>query len=166
MFTVIQSLGRLSFESICTVYSQSLQEQAVEHYPFLEKSVQQVEARQDFYSFLSDFLKQDDCLLMLWSVEGRYTCALRTEPYRGGFLLTGLETAPGDRRKGYARMLLQHTLSYLQENCSGTVYSHVRKNNLPSMNAHLSVGFTITKDLARLLDGSVDTSYYTLSYKL
>ena len=78
-----------------------------------------------------------------------YRSALRLEPYQDGFLLEALETHPKHRRKGYAKKLISGVLERLP---AGTrVYSHISKQNTPSIASHQACGFHT------LVDYSVDT---------
>ena len=98
----------------------------------------------------------------MWISGGRYIAALRVEPYRDGYLITGLETAPDARRKGYATKLLQGVIAHLKDEGKVPVYSHVDKGNHASMAVHKKCGFQILYDYGVYLDGSVFQTSYTL----
>ena len=74
--------------------------------------------------------------------------------------MTALETAPGQRRKGYAFRLLGAVLGTLD----GPVYSHVVKSNLPSLALHERLGFRRIQESALYLDGSLDHRACTLRW--
>ncbi len=94
----------------------------------------------------------------MWTADGAYVSVLRLEPYVDGYLLTGLETAPAARGKGYATMLMRAMLDIFPER----IYSHVQMKNTASLALHQNVGFKILYDYAHLLDGTVSRNYYTL----
>jgi ribosomal protein S18 acetylase RimI-like enzyme len=95
---------------------------------------------------------------------GMYVCALRAEPYQDGFLISGLETHPEYRRKGYAKQLVSDLIVHLFGKGYTKIYSHIRKNNLPSISLHTSLGFEKTLGCAKMLDGSVLSDHSTYIY--
>ena len=116
----------------------------------------------EFYGDLTFFFHIPDAKYMLWELEGRYVTALRVEPYRDGFLIAGLETAPQYRRQGCATQLLDAALQWLTTHGAKRIYSHVAKNNTASQKVHTRCGFVTVADHAVLLDGSVSARYVTL----
>ena len=62
-------------------------------------------------------------------------------------------------------MLIQAVQSYLKEQGSGVIYSHVSKKNTASLGIHKKCGFEDFKDYAVYSDGSVLHSDVTLVYK-
>ena len=85
-----------------------------------------------------------------WIVSGKYVSAMRLEPYRDGMLLEALETAPDSRGKGYAQSLIRDFVSRYP----GKIYSHIHKQNTPSIRVHLKCGFRKIADNAVYVDGS------------
>ena len=120
-------------------------------------------AEQDYYEYLRLFFKTKGAFVAIWEEEGQYCSAVRIEPWQDGYLLSGLTTAPGCRRKGYGSLLLRHVLAYLPT--GSRVYSHIEKFNLASLALHSRCGFSKQKDYACMLDGSVLNNYYTYSYE-
>lgn len=119
-------------------------------------------AEEQMLSYLREsFFSVRGAVCAMWVVDGQYKSALRFEPYKDGLLLTALETAPEERRKGYAKSLLQAILNQY----SVPVYSHIAKNNKPSLNLHLACGFEIDTDSAVLLDGTVTHNYCTMVFQ-
>ena len=122
------------------------------------------EKEEDFLSYLRyDFFRKN-AAYYLWKEKDRYVSVLRLEPYLDGFLLSGLETAPQDRRRGYGRQLLQSVLQMLNNEEDCIIYSHIFRNNIPSMKLHLQCGFVKRFDYAKLLDGTVSANADTLIY--
>lgn len=152
MLFVARSLRQLQFGKLMEVYTQSN----------LEKAANGgiLRAEQDFYQYLSDcFFAIPDAIYALWEENGNYISALRLEPYKDGLLLSGLETAPQHRRKGYAKRLMEATLA---EFADQKIYSHVAKRNAASLAVHEKCGFQIISDVAVYIDGSADNRSFTL----
>lgn len=156
MFQVFDTLKQVDFRQLCNLYSDELLKAGKERYYHLSDNRKLLEAEQDFYHFLTEFFKDADAFYGVWSVNGVYRAALRIEPYQDGVLLSGLQTAPDSRRKGYAASLMKETLTYLSDKGVNTVYSHIHKKNTASVNAHIKCGFKKILDLAVFIDGSVD----------
>ena len=146
MLKIVSSIAELNIDQYLAVYRQSNQD-------FKADEQMLTYLREDFFS-----IKGAVCAL--WVVNGRYVTALRLEPHKNGYLITALETAPQDRRKGYAKSLLQ---AVMRKYCL-PIYSHVAKNNKPSLHLHLVCGFQVYADCATLLDGTVSQNYSTLLY--
>lgn len=156
MLTIIISFRELKTAQLLQVYQESLILAGKMQYPHLSDNLQILEAEQDFYSFLKDFFSQKDAFLAVWDAGQQYVSALRIAPYRDGVLLTGLETAPDSRKRGYAIKLMSETMRFLS--CLGVhkVYSHIRKDNTASISVHQKAGFQRINDGAAFLDGSAD----------
>lgn len=165
MLQIITSPKQLDFSQILQVYRQSLQKSGAENYPQLDENRRLIEAEQDFYFYLLDFLKEPETFCTVWNVAGKYASVLRVEPYRDGVLIEGLETDPQFRKQGCAKNLLNRTLEHL--NCNGIckVYAHISKENVASQKTHFSCGFCCIADYAAYIDGSVDYKSYTYLYK-
>lgn len=160
MLLIANSLRELSFRALMEVYIEGNRENAGENYPDLPPEQGLLRAEQDFYDYLrEDFFRQAGAICAIWVDNGRYVSALRLEPYRDGWLLQALETAPGERRKGYASALMEAALGRLP---GEKVYSHVSRRNLPSRKTHEKCGFRPVLDYAVYLDGSVNRRSLTL----
>ena len=119
----------------------------------------------DFLSYLrEDFFRQPNAVYAVWVEDSEYKSAVRLEPYRDGLLLHSLETAPNDRRKGYAYNLVIHILDFLRTTNYKVVYSHIDKRNRASLALHRKCGFEIVADTATYLDGTVTQYSNTLCY--
>ena len=117
----------------------------------------------DFLSYLrEDFFCQPDAVYAVWEESSAYKSAVRLERCRDGFLLHSLETAPDERRKGYAYNLLIHFLDVLRTMGSQTIYSHIEKQNKASLALHKKCGFKIIADTATYLDGTVTQNSCTM----
>jgi GNAT superfamily N-acetyltransferase len=160
MLCIAKKLRDLSFSALMEVYMESNREKA--ELEFSDLSIEQgiYQAEQDFYQYLREvFFRTPGSVYCLWQENGRYLSALRLEPYKDGLLLEALETAPEYRRKGYAEALLREALSG-----NGKIYSHVHKNNVPSLRIHEKLGFRRISETAAYIDGSVNDHCCTLCY--
>ncbi len=153
MLEYIFDIKSLPFMEICQVYQQSLAMETTEDY-WSESN--------DLYQQLKDFFLKKNGYMAVWRTEDGVQSALRLEPYRSGYLLCSLETRPDVRRRGFASMLVNAVLADLTK--GSVVYSHVKKDNLASMQLHFKCGFVMHADAGRLLDGSVSDAFATLKY--
>ena len=165
MLHIITSQKELAFAEIKRIYCESILEQGSRDYMGFPGNQRLLEAERDFYFYLKDFLKQKDSFLTLWAPEKTAVAALRCEPYRDGFLIEGLETAPDSRNRGYASHLLNATICYLDSFGSVSVYSHIAKDNHRSVRVHEKCGFQKISDMAVYIDGSADFRCNTYCYK-
>ena len=163
MLYLTHSLSQLHFGSLMTVYGESNRENGREFWPE-EPEMRQIQlAEEDFYRYLSQvFFQTRGAVYAVWEKNGRYVSALRLEPYRDGLLLEALETAPEQRRKGYAAALIRAVQGFLEGKTK--LYSHVDRRNLPSLKVHETCGFRRVADFAVYVDGSVDQKMYTLCW--
>jgi GNAT superfamily N-acetyltransferase len=121
------------------------------------------QAEEEHRAYLQEvFFRTPGAVLALWEEAGKYVSALRLEPYRDGLLLEALETAPAERRKGYAGKLIQAVQErFAQEK----IYSHVSKRNIPSLRTHEVCGFRRIAENAVYADGSVTSRSCTLCWE-
>ena len=161
MLILAHGLRELRFGALMEVYLRGNQEKAERDYPQEPAGAGLRLAEEDFYRYLREcFFRTPGAVYAVWEEGGSYVSALRLEPYRDGVLVTALETAPGQRRKGYASRLLGAVLGTLD----GPVYSHVAKDNIPSLKLHQKLGFERIQENAVYLDGSVDSRACTLRW--
>lgn len=160
MLLIARSLKELNFRALMDVYVEGNLENAREFWPDLPEGQGILQAEQDAYQYLREsFFTISGALYAIWIEDGHYISALRLEPYRDGWLLEALETAPEYRRKGYAAMLIEATMDQLQLD---KVYSHVSKRNTASLAVHAKCGFVKIMDHAAYIDGSVNGNAVTL----
>lgn len=157
MLKILHNIGDLDLSQFYRVYRETVAKNAA--------LVGLRLAEKEIYDDLSIFLDARDAVCCLWRVEGRYVCCVRREAYRDGFLLTCLETAPEERRKGYASLLLSAVIAREKEVGRVPAYVHVHKHNKASIALHTELGFRVIADVARLVDGTVSTSFYTMKYE-
>ena len=158
MLYIARSMRELNFAALMEVYIEGNRENAAENYPDLPEGQGLLQAEQSFYQYLrEDFFRVPGAYYAIWQEAGRYVSALRLEPYRDGLLLEALETAPEQRRKGYAEVLIRAALPG-----QGKVYSHVHKRNIPSLRIHEKCGFRRISEQAVYIDGSVNDRCCTM----
>ncbi len=167
MLKIISKLSELDIERLMKVYSEGNLENGKDLFPDENLAVQQRMAEDRFIEYLrEDFFQNPGAIYALWISEGCYISALRLEPYRDGLLLEALETAPDQRRKGYATSLVNEVVDYLRKTEYKKVYSHISKKNVPSLKVHEKCGFQRVADSAIYIDGTVTQNSFTLCYYL
>lgn len=155
MLRLFCSMRELNFSSLVDVYRESL-------FASRDHDVQW-NAEQEFYHYLKDvFFTYPHARYAVWDAGDCYYAALRLEQYRDGLLITGLETKPEMRGKGYASALIDQVLLDAADNGYRCIYSHVYKNNSISLRVHLKNSFSIISNSATLIDGSFSENCYTL----
>lgn len=163
MLIIANSLRELRFSALMEVYAEGNRENGEDLYPHLPPREQILQAEQDFYAYLrTGFFTQSGDVYCIWEEDGRYCSALRLQRYQDGLLLEALETAPADRRQGYARKLMEAVLAQF-----GTekIYSHISRRNLASQRVHESCGFCKILPYSVYADGSVLHTADTYRYE-
>ena len=162
MLRIVKRGSDMPKSALFSICQESLLEQGRREYPSLSEGQALEQAELDLGEYLkSDFFSHHG-LYAFWENEGRLVSALRLEPYRDGLLLEALETMPEERCKGNAKALINAVQKELHP-C--VLYSHVAKDNLPSLKVHRECGFAVESDHAVFIDGSVSSRYVTLCYK-
>ena len=162
MLYIADKLNKLNFAQLMEVYAEGNEENGADIWPELPREQRLLRAEQAFYQYLAEgFFRAPGAVYALWQEEGVYVSALRLEPYQDGLLLEALETAPEQRRKGYAEKLIRAVLDAFPQR----IYSHVSKKNLPSLAIHKKCGFCQILDYAKYIDGSVARNAVTLQYR-
>lgn len=162
MLKIVKDLGQLCFSDLMEVYVEGNREVGDARYPAQPPMARLRLAEADFYQYLQEvFFPTAGAMYALWVEDGKTVSALRLEPYRDGLLLEALETAPGERRKGYAAALIRA----VQGTVTGKLYAHVGRDNLASKRTHEKCGFRRISHCAVYIDGSVDPRADTLCYE-
>lgn len=163
MLIIAKSMGELNFRMLMEVYEEGNRENGEDNWPELPEGQRLLLAEEAFYQYLREvFFSAADSEYCIWEEDGRYVSALRLEPYRDGFLLEALETAPQQRRKGYAEQLIREVTSR-RSDCK--IYSHVGKRNIPSLKIHEKCGFQQILEYAAYVDGSVNQRCCTMLFQ-
>ena len=157
MLLIAKRLEELDFSALMDIYVEGNLEKAEEY-----GDGGLLRAEREFYDYLrEDFFRQQGAFYAVWTEQGSYVSALRLEPYKDGWLLEALETAPDYRKKGYAKALMIAVLEYMDQSI---IYSHVSKRNEASLRTHYACGFQKHLDHVVYLDGSVTNRGVTLKF--
>lgn len=163
MLILIKDMKQLKFSALMDIYMESNYRKAAAEHPDLSVNEALFLIENDFYHYLKYvFFPASEAYYAIWEEQGQWVSALRMEPYTDGMLLTGLETHPDHRTKGFAGMLIQHTLEQLPPGTK--VYSHIDKANLASLKTHSRFGFVKLLTFAAYIDGRVDDRSVTMLY--
>lgn len=157
MLLIAKRLAELDFPALMDIYIEGNREKADEY-----GDGGLLQAEREFYDYLREvFFRQRDAFYAVWVEQGKYASALRLEPYKDGWLLEALETAPDHRKRGYAKALMGSVLEMMGQS---VIYSHVSKRNEASLRTHYACGFVKHLDHVVYLDGSVSHRGITLQY--
>lgn len=159
MLQIIESYNQLNMFDLLLVYEESNLEHGAACAPDASKWEQLRIGEAHMRDYVVNFLKTPGTKIAVWAAENGYVSALRLEGYDDGFLITGLETLPNVRGRGYATSLLNEVADRIPDK----LYAHVYKGNLASIAVHRKTGFKIISDRATLLDGTVSSKYFTLA---
>ena len=162
MLKICRNIGQLDFRQLMDVYEETNRLIGRQVYPKKPENLQILFAEQDFYGYLELFYQDPKAMYAVWVAEGVYKAALRLEQYRDGFLITALEVPQKARHQGIATLLLESVMTYCRENNACPLYSHVSKENIPSLGLHQKCGFAVIADKAEFLDGSIRSDHFTL----
>ncbi len=161
MIKIHRDASALPYGAVMEIYHDDLLLSGKRDYPDLTISESLHEAQQDFYGYLTEeFFSSEGAFIAILEDKA----SLRIEPYLDGFLLTGMSVAPAFRRRGYAKTLLGYVVSLLPG--GSKLYSHVDKQNIPSVGLHRDFGFSVEQDGAQMLDGSFLHNFWTFSYRI
>lgn len=165
MLVMATSLHQLRFSELLEVYADSNEEKASE-WPNLPRGFALQQAEQDFRQYLQEiFFQTPGAVCAVWEEGGKYVSVLRLEPYKDGLLLEALETAPAERKKGYASRLIREVQRVLTVQSPVKLYSHIHKRNEASLRTHKACGFRQISDHAVYINGSVDYRCDTFLYE-
>lgn len=157
MLLIAKRLAELDFPALMDIYIEGNREKADEY-----GDGGLLQAEREFYDYLrEDFFRQRDAFYAVWVEQGKYVSALRLEPYKDGWLLEALETAPDHRKRGCAKALMGSVLEMMGQS---VIYSHVSKRNEASLRTHYACGFVKHLDHVVYLDGSASHRGITLQY--
>lgn len=162
MLKIFHSMKGLDLTQLNEIYAESIRKAGMERYASCSENLQILNAENEFYDFLLEFFAYDNACYAVWAPEGGYVAALRLEPYQDGFLLSGLETLPNARSRGYGKSLVFAVIDHLSKQGHGKIYSHVDQRNIPSLKVHRACGFKQIQSYAVFIDGSVSHKACTL----
>lgn len=152
-------MGQLPVNDLMGICAEALQKDAKDRYNDLPSGIALEYAELDLKEYLREvFFQERDAYYGLWQENGRFVSALRMVSYQDGMLLHSLHTHPDFRRQGYACALIKAVLYFEGKH---RIYSHVKKDNLPSLALHKKLGFAEIPGNAVYLDGSTDENAVT-----
>lgn len=142
MLKIATQIDEETIERLMTVYSESMNDMR-------ENFTDDAEMRAAYASFLRDFVKNPKQLIMAEASDsGEWVSALRAiEANEGLWFFEAVETKPQERRKGFGKALLCHTIDYLKNIGMTEVTCTVSKDNFASQALHTKCGFVQTDDL-------------------
>lgn len=162
MIQEFTKLSQMRFGELMCVYEEGNVENALDRYAGMDKNAAVLQVEQDFYNYLDEvFFLTEHARYFVLSENGKYISALRVEPYEDGMLLAALETRPGFRRRGFAKKLVRLVAEHIEK----PIYSHVLKDNMPSILTHYACGFERVLENAHFIDGTVSEECCTLLRK-
>ena len=161
--------GGLDREEFSAVYRGSALENCREMYPEEpdgEAALARYE-REHLAYMAGPFWEEGGVLLVLAGEDGRYRAAVKLYPWEDErcWHVEGLETRPGERRKGYGVQLLREAQRWLERTGAVTLLSDVGKGNEASLRTHAAAGFRRVREEWRELDGSVQPARCTMMYR-
>ena len=161
MLTIAKCFEDLDFPALMRLYREGNKENGAVFYPQEAPETRLALAERDFRAYLlEDFFSKSGVRYCIWEEHTVYLSALRLEPFDNGLLLEALETHPDHRLRGHAKALILAVLAKLPQ---GTrIYSHVDKENTPSLATHLRCGFSILHDYTVQSGGERCDYEYTL----
>ena len=150
MLKICKSLCDLDFDKLCRTFD------------YDENCSTQ---RRKLYEYLSDdFFRRRGSFYAVWILNDEYVSSLRMEPFEDGLLLEALQTRSSDRRKGYAKKLLNGVLNSNIIAGKLPVYAHIYRNNHASKKLHSACGFRPHLDYARFIDGTTSANACTVKW--
>lgn len=140
MLVVVNQVNDDVIDRLFELYSESMES--------LQSQFDSREAMKASYgSFLSDFITDTHHLVLAEEVNGLWVSGLRViETACGKWFIEAVETMPAERKKGYGKELLLHTLDYLNSIGMAEVACTIAKTNVRSMGLHEKCGFKPTAD--------------------
>lgn len=129
---------------VSTVYAEAIRENALERDPIAGATQALIHAEETrFVEFLCQFFRGYRNRYYVLVENDKWVSALRLTKMNGYYYLEALETAPEERKKGYATQLLLLVIKRLKKQGSPVIRSCVSKKNTASLATHKGCGFLI-----------------------
>lgn len=140
MLNIVTHIDKSVITQLQALYSESMNDLKVNFSNDLEMHVA-------YASFLKDFIKNPKQIILVEEVDDVWVSGLRAiETIETHWFLEAVETKPEERRKGYGKSLLQHTIDYLKRNGMKELSCTISKNNFKSQALHRKCGFLPTNE--------------------
>ena len=140
MLKLVTSIDEIAISRLLSVYSESMNEMKI-HF------ANDAEMCRAYESFLRDFVKNPKQLILVEVFHDEWISALRAiEAIEGHWFLEAVETKPEERKKGFGKDLLVHTIDYLKNIGMRELTCTISKNNFNSHALHGKCGFIPTNE--------------------
>ena len=140
MLNPVALIDENAISRLLSVYSESMNEMKI-HF------ANDAEMCEAYASFLRDFVKNPKQLILVEVFHDEWISALRAiEAIEGHWFLEAVETKPEERKKGFGKDLLVHTIDYLKNIGMRELTCTISKNNLKSQALHRKCGFNPTNE--------------------
>ena len=140
MINIVTQIDENTISRLLSVYSESMDDMKINF-------TNDAEMRLAYASFLRDFVKNPKQLIVVETFDGDWVSALRAiETTEGCWFLEAVETKPDERKKGFGKKLLRHTIDYLKNHGMTELTCTIAKNNYMSQALHGKCGFIPTND--------------------
>lgn len=140
MLNLVTQIDENAIIRLVSVYSESMNEMR-KHFS------SDAEMCRVYASFLRDFVKSPKQLILVEVSDDEWVSALRAiETVEGNWFLEAVETKPEERKKGFGKDLLGHTIDYLKNIGMRELTCTISKNNFKSQALHGKCGFISTNE--------------------
>ncbi|MGN1117391.1 MAG: GNAT family N-acetyltransferase [Acutalibacteraceae bacterium] len=141
MLNIVTQIDENTISRLMSVYSESMNDMRIN----FADDAQMCAA---YASFLREFVKSPKQLIIVETFDDEWVSALRAiETIKGYWFLEAVETKPEERKKGFGKDLLHHTIDYLKSIGMTELTCIISKNNFKSQALHEKCGFIPTNEL-------------------
>lgn len=150
------------------VYFEASFEIAKEKHPNLSDLTEAIREEEHYFveKFLNKFFSKNENVYYVLEEEDKWVSALRLTKLDGFYYLEALETAPNQRKKGYASKLICEVIKLIEKNEQAVIRSNVNKTNYASLATHKKCGFVIEKENGiNYILGTERENVYGMLYK-
>ncbi|MGN1347860.1 MAG: GNAT family N-acetyltransferase [Acutalibacteraceae bacterium] len=141
MLNIVTQIDENTISRLMSVYSESMNDMRIN---FADDD----EMCAAYASFLREFVKNPKQLIIAEASDDEWVSALRAiETIKGHWFLEAVETKPEERKKGFGKDLLRHTIDYLKSIGMTELTCTISKNNFKSQALHEKCGFIPTNEL-------------------
>ncbi len=140
MINIVTQIDENTISRLLSVYSESMDDMRINFNNDVEMCLA-------YASFLRDFVQNPKQLIVVETVNDDWVSALRAiETTDGHWFLEAVETKPDERKKGFGKNLLCHTIDYLKNRGMKELTCTISENNYKSQALHEKCGFVPTID--------------------
>lgn len=140
MLNIVTRIDEDTISQLFSVYSELMNDMKINF-------ANDTEMRAAYASFLRAFIANPKQLVIVEESNSVWVSALRAvETSEGHWFLEAVETKPEERKKGYGKELLHHTIDYLENIGMTELTCTISKNNFKSQALHGKCGFVPTSE--------------------